>query len=574
MPWFAEMSEAIIKTGDQELTENTIAMLRDFIEEYHYQPRPNGELNAGLGRLPNLCKYLPYLFDAEDMTPRDCVEILKFLAKEGEYMWMNPSKRRRDNLDNMGMAITAALIRLSVTFPELAESKVWLEDACGRLDHLMDHLVMKDGAYTEHTMGYPVMMLNMMMDLSEFCRERNTFLPEKIEGKTHQLARYLMNVSMPDGYPPSWGEGGPANSKSALRRAAEYFDDAELRWWCGLTEEPHVPGYTSVHYPEAKIAVFRSGWDENALTLFFAPRVGGGHYHVDQNHISLYGYGRKLLVDTGMSSYSGAHPHYDWQRHQGKSHNSVEVDGKGFPRLELGRGGGRGSNIGFENLSKSELFVGEKIEFASGYAAGYPNVPHFRDIICLKQVGVFVVADVLKPSDGKSHIYDQCWHLSPDLDFEVDEHTSKVSSLNENGANIDIIPLYPEHPDSLVRKGYNAHPLGDTQYPAFRQKKEGDVIFLTLLHPRKNKNDAIECRAEVANRIAVIHFESKQGRGLCLLGLNGNTDLRYQDIYARARFVYVHFDAENKFEFAAAVEGSELVLKGEAIKFEELKAQP
>lgn len=360
MYWLGDITSSAVLGGDQEAGKKTIAMLRDFIEEYNYQSRANGELNAGLGRLAGLSKYLPYLFDLEVMTARDCVEILKFLCKEGEYMWLNPSKLRRDNYDNMGLSLISSITTLCITFPELSDSELWKEDAFARADDLMNHLILEDGAYTEHTMGYPFPVLQMMLDLLEYCKEHDASLPESFTKKTHQLALYLMNVSMPDGFPIAWGEGGPRNTKTStiVMRAAKYFDDAELKWWCGLSEEFHAPEYTSIHYPDAKIVMLRNTWDENAVAMFVSPRVGGGHYHVDQNHISLSAYGRKLLDDTGMSSYSWDHPHFDWQRHQTKSHNTVEVDEKGFPRLEA-----PGATMSPEGDCKSELFVSEQLEY-------------------------------------------------------------------------------------------------------------------------------------------------------------------------------------------------------------------
>ncbi len=569
MYWLGDMATCAVRSGDFETAKKTIALLRDFIEEYNYQPRPWGELNAGLGRLPNLCKYVPYLFDSEAMTGRDCVEILKFLCKEGEYMMLNPSKLVRDNLDNMGMSIVAAITTLSITFPELADAKIWQADSYERTDKLMNYLVLNDGAYTEHTMGYPFAVLGMMLDLLEFCDGRGVKLPDSFAPKTLQLAKYMMNVSMPDGIPPAWGEGGPRNTKTndAVKRAAKHFNDKELVWWCGLTEKKYTPQYSSVHYPDAKIVMFRSDWLDDGLVMFVSPRVGGGHYHVDQNHISLYGYGRNLLVDTGMSSYSGVHPHFDWQRHQTKSHNTVEVDEKGFPRLEHA-----GSTRILEGDCKSELFVSEQVEYFKGYAAGYPNVMHNRSVMYLKNPGLYIVADIMTPNDGFEHTYDQCWHFSPEIDFTVDENAGRVWSSQVGKANIDVVSLHPTKPEILVRKGFNANPLGDTIYPAFRQKVEGVAQFYTLLYPKRaGDNSTITVKPlNTSGDFKAFEVELPEGRGIYVFSPNGEAVMRFGAFDIKAECGYIQLDKDGAVSYAVLLNGGHLLLDGSKIDFIEL----
>ncbi|MFI4910163.1 MAG: heparinase II/III family protein [Sedimentisphaeraceae bacterium JB056] len=565
--WLGDISRCAVTDGDNEVGEKVISMLRDFIEEYNYQSRANGELNAGLGRLTGLSTYLPYLFDLDVMTGRDCTEIMKFLCKEGEYMWLNPSKLRRNNYDNMGLSLISSITTLCLTFPELADSNLWKEDAFARAEDLMDHLVLADGSYTEHTMGYPFPVLQMMLDLLDYCKDHNASLPESFSRKTHQLAKYLMNVSMPDGVPVAWGEGGPRDTKTnaAVKRAAEFFDDEQLQWWCGLTKNDYAPKYTSLNYPDAKIVMLRSGWDENAIAIFVSPRVGGGHYHVDQNHISLSAYGRKLLVDTGMSSYSGSHPHFDWQRHQTKSHNTVEVDEKGFPRLEM-----PGATMSPEGDCKSELYLSEKVEYFKGYAAGYPTVLHNRSVMYLKEPGLFIVADLMQPSDDIEHAYNQCWHLSPLLDYEVDG--ARVSTT-DSGVGIEIVSLYPQDAKCFVRDGFNANPLGDTKYPCFRQKSAGQARFYTLLYPKKDagKSDVEITLLEESEEAIAFEIQLPQGKGVYLHNTNPANAINVSNLSIKAEFAYIQFDVGEKIDYAMVLNGEELIFGGKEVDFVELK---
>ena len=470
----------------------------------------------------------------------------------------------------MGLSLVAAMTTLAVTFPELSDAEVWQEIAFIRADELMGHLVLDDGAYTEHTMGYPFPVLGMMLDLLDFCKEQKAPLPPSFSIKTHQLARYLMNVSMPDGVPPNWGEGSSRSSKNniSVQRAAEYFKDQQLLWWCGLSKEEHLPGYASLNYPDAKIALFRSGWDTNALVMFVSPRVGGGHYHVDQNHLSLSAYGSKLLVDTGMSSYSGSHPHFDWQRHQGKSHNTVEVDGKGYPRFEKKD---RGRN--YEGDCSSKLFVCDKVEYFQGSASGYPNVLHERSIMYLKEPGLYLVADIMTPKDNGKHIYDQCWHLHPELEFTVSGKDRKIGTSRSGKANLDLVGLYPVNPEILIRNGFNAKPLGDTRYPSFRQECEGVARFYTLLYPKRGgAPSTIHAKPiKISKETVAFEFDLPGGKGIYMQCAGESKDVEIENITVHAEFAYLQFNHGGTLDYAALLHGRQLLVDGRKVEFVELE---
>ena len=84
----------------------------------------------------------------------------------------------------------------------------------------------------------------------------------------------------------------------------------------------------------------RNGWDANAHWAFFdMGPAGAAHRHVDKLHLSVTGYGRDILVDSGRFTYKGG----KWRRHfTGTSaHNTVVIDGArqnvGAPQSERHR---------------------------------------------------------------------------------------------------------------------------------------------------------------------------------------------------------------------------------------------
>lgn len=566
--WFNDMVAMAVNTDDFEDGKTTLRLIRSCVGSFP-SGRFNSELDAGQ-RAMYFARLLPYLFKSKACTPRDCVELLKFVVRDSTLLYLNGSKLVRDNMDNMGMGLIAGMLSTSVAFPELADSKLWKDDADARFAKLLPRLVLKDGAYTEHTFGYPFGVLGLMVDQLELYKQTHSKAPEALWNKSHELARYLMLCSLPDGILPDWGEGSAKNSSNpAIQRAAQTFDDPELLWWATKGKTGHEPELKTVSFPEAKIGVLRDSWKPDANVLFVSSRVGGGHYHVDQNAIVLYAYGRIQLNDTGMSSYSGRHPAFDWQRHQTKSHSTVEVDEKGFPRLEK-----LNKDFGWnqEGPCGSSVFTAAQASLFEGWAGGYPNVRHERRVLSLKEAGIYFVADLLKPNDGKSHIYDQCWHISPVNQFKTEAETCRVWTADDKAANLEIMPLYPQKLQLLVRNGFNAVPLMDTTYPSFRQVVSGNAEFLTILAPTRPGVPARSLRARLLatpNGTHCAEIATVQGRGVFLIAY-AKAPVKAGTIETDGRCAYVQFGQSGKVLWSVLAGGTTLKVDGAETLFESM----
>lgn len=561
--WLHNMTGWAVDSDDPQAGRITLDLIGDFAADYPKNRFDNYLNVAGRGEYYSEC--LPHLFKVEACTPRDCVELLKAVVRDMHSLFLF----RGGDGKNASMSVLYAMHQGCFSFPELAASKAWLAEAQKRLEGLLKTLVMKDGAYVEHTFGYPFGVLNQFLNLLQLYTANEIAPPAKLAEKAHRLARYLMFCSLPDAEMPKWGEGNGKNTRLSppIRRAAELFNDPELTWWITVGQFGYEPKHSDVSYPEAKIAVLRSDWSPEANYLFFAPRAGGGHYHVDQNMVVLYAYGQPLLNDTGMSSYESRHPHFDWQRHQTKSHNTVEVDEKGFPRFK------QGVTASEEVPCASAVYDSERAAFLDGWADGYPQVRHRRSIFHHKYAGFYVVYDLLTPKDGKSHTYDLNWHIHPFNKFETDGETCEVWTTNEATANLYIKSLYPEKPELLVREGFNAVPLTEKTYPAFRQVNEGDAEFVTLLNPVVAGENPRKILAELLSApdgAKALAVETNHGRGIMIFSPAG-VMIKVEAVTTDARFAYVQFDKGGKVSWSVQTGGSFVRVDGKDISAEELR---
>ena len=518
--------------------------------------------------LPNAAK----VFKRKDCTPKECVEYLKGVSKMG-MIWSN-GYCPNTSINGLGgnwipWHSHDAAVSLDA-LPELSDGKRWIAKSYEYLNTNLKYIMLDDGSYIEHTFGYPRKVLPLMMNLRDLFLEHGLPVSDRFGFQTHRMGRYLMFSSLPNGLGIEWGEGHMGNSRQMVARAAHYFNDPELDWWASYGERGHAPKVKDVHFPESKTCIFRSSWNEDANFLFFAPRTGGSHYHADQNMIELYAYGQRFLRDTGMCSYSSKDPAFDFLRHQNRSHNTIEVDGKGFPRFER-----TGEDRTQDDLCESKMYSSSKAGFAQGWGAGYPTVRHERDVFFVRDTGMTVVLDILKPKDDKVHTYDQCWHLDPSNTYKSDAKTCKVWTTNKEAPNLDMFPVHPKGLKLLLRDGWNMQPRTETVYPSFRQKTAGNAEFLTLIRPTPQGASSRELKAEKINTgkkdVRAIKITTAEGTAILAFSrVKGVVTVEHVETDAECAFV--QFDKNGKVKWAVRKGGSTLTVKGEKIQSELMKS--
>ena len=516
--------------------------------------------------------YLPNadrVFKREDCTARQCVEYLKGVCKMG-MIWSN-GYCPNPTINGLGgnwipWHSHDAVVNL-VALPELIDHVRWIGKTCEYLNANLHNIIFDDGSYIEHTFGYPRKILPLMITLRDIYLEHGFPVSDQYGEQLHRMARYLLFCAcLPDGRDMTWGEGAVGNTRRMLRKAAGYFSDPALSWWASNGKLGVPPAITDVYYPDSVLSVFRSSWHEDANFLFFAPRTGGSHYHTDQNMIELFAYGQRFLRDTGMCAYSNKDPAFNFLRHQNRSHNTIEVDGKGFPRPPKGD-----PLTLIAGPCDLKAYASTKAGFAQGWGGGYPNVRHERDVFFVRDTGMTVVLDILKPKDKNVHTYDQCWHFDPSNTFESDADTCRVWTTNELAPNLDILPVYPEGLKLLLRDGWNMRPRKQTVYPSFRQKTAGDAEFLTLMRPTPVFADSRQLQAEMVNThsndVRAMWISTADWTGLLILSRAAGF-VKVADLVTDAECVYVQFDQDDKVAWAVRKGGTGLTLKGQPLSCE------
>jgi hypothetical protein len=251
----------------------------------------------------------------------------------------------------------------------------------------------------------------------------------------------------------------------------------------------------------------RSGWDKDARYLLLdAGPFGYGHQHEDKLSFVIHAYGANLLVDPGNYAYDNS----PWRRYVigSYAHNLIHVDGQYQRRQGLPRD----QYVVKEPLPHVWQTTAE-FDYASasfgalayeGFGAKKARLAtHTRHVLFVKRSGAiqqrqgsgdyWLVVDALQPNDDKPHTYEAMFHLDV-KDVDVDPATKRVLSLNEDAANLAIIPAAdaglsvdivkgqekPFVQGWVPARGYDVRPIPT---PIFKRAATGPAYFVYVFFP-------------------------------------------------------------------------------------------
>ncbi|MBQ7900878.1 MAG: heparinase II/III family protein [Clostridia bacterium] len=232
------------------------------------------------------------------------------------------------------------------------------------------------------------------------------------------------------------------------------------------------------------MASSRTGWTTDSSMLLMSAKNGGNHNHKDSLHMMFYARDKELLADTGMTSYDGGHPHFQWQRHTTRSHNTIEIDGTAQ----------RGSNYLYNYSTSSanwngeaslDLYSSEPVDRIVAWTDATEGFRHYRNVSYIKNHNFLIVSDMVSPEDDEVHSYTQNWHTSAkSTQYNTIDNTTKIGRTNfSGGTNLLIAQANTDNLELTLETGYSADSSNTTKYFCYTQKAAGDIMYNTVLYP-------------------------------------------------------------------------------------------
>jgi heparinase II/III-like protein len=353
----------------------------------------------------------------------------------------------------------------------------WKSLAARRLTALVTESIDLEGVTNEQSVEYELYNYNRY----RAARSRLSTCGEPVPSafsRLYKMPLFLAHATLPSGHYEMLGDTGD-NSATVIRGTP-----AEFAATLGVTGPKPI---TELAVYTAGYAFGRSGWgesrpfsDEVAFTLRWGP-PRRFHGHMDGGAITLYGYGSRLLLDSGRFTYNyNAYRTYFVGR---SAHNVVTVDGVPFDATRsTTRTALRTSSTHFE-LATRHL--------------GYAGVDSRRRLIFSRGLNYVVVYDQLFSS--VFHRYRQLWHLREDANPWA---TGVAAGTRRPRGNVLIRQLYGSETIRITTGATN--PIqGWLSYrynvrvpnPTVEVAKTGtSVRYLTVLLPDADEHFAVSFR--------------------------------------------------------------------------------
>lgn len=370
--------------------------------------------------------------------------------------------------------------------------------ATNRLSQLISEHFTIDNVHKEHSPGYHYMILGSLMGAKQTDLITNPAISERIEA----MEKVLTWMIKPNYYTAPFGDTDPREMVRG-ERLARRFKNSGLQ---AIISKGKIGSY-----PEAGVSAFYdAGY---AFARLFAPNVqpefANASYlaqtacfhsrvHKQADHLSFIWYdkNRDILIDPGRYAYAGRTERGSELFNQGfwysdpkriycettRAHNTVEIDGKSFPRK-------------VKPFGSALLYAAEE----DGCAVTYCEATHFRRIrhnrLLIMGPGRFLlVLDWLYDRSGTFHNYRQYFHFATEWnvckqdDTIIAHHPGSesltsldlcVTSLIET-ASLSPVVRGQEEPDLLGWLSDQANSLIPTSCFHFHQYSNQPTSFVTL----------------------------------------------------------------------------------------------
>ena len=289
---------------------------------------------------------------------------------------------------------------------ETPASPRWWSTGARLLEHELDEQILPDGGHFERSPMYHAQVLEDLLEIQTLATATNQSLAcaDRLAHTTRKMADFLRGILHADGEIPFFNDAALGMARPAADLLAVTGADGRS----AASDEPEV-----ALFPETGYGVLRHrAW---ASSLVFdcgplGPDYQPGHGHCDVLSYELALHGRRVIVNTGTSTYDRNGDRL-YERSTA-AHNTVRVDGEDQAEIWASFRVGRRPRVG-----KLEQGSSGPYHWLRGEHFGYQHrgVVHAR-LIAFRADGVWLVADLLKGRG--THRWESFIHLHPAVQVE------------------------------------------------------------------------------------------------------------------------------------------------------------
>jgi len=335
---------------------------------------------------------------------------------------------------NHANAVGDALMTFAARFPLYRDSKKWFDFGYEKLCSNTLKQFWADGGCREPAMNYHGFSLATLLSGLETARKFGLKTPEEVMNRLEKALAYTAYMLKPDGQVPSYGDTDIEEFRPNIKKWQGWREGEAMKAYTMFGREDCLyiatagkkgkrPEQCSYNFPITRHYILRSDWGgengegfEDARYLFLRGGNNGSHGHWDLNQITLYAYGRPLIIDPGRTDYGTP---LMVELSKATSHNVLLCD----DRLDQNN----------DKIELREWHTTPAMDLVDNhYAQIYPGVSHGRAIVFVRP-DYFVVFD---RAQGKEphNLGINFWLTPPEV--TIDKASGSVRTNEPNGSNL------------------------------------------------------------------------------------------------------------------------------------------
>tara|TARA_R110000868_G_scaffold220806_1_gene472235 strand:- start:13554 stop:15605 length:2052 start_codon:yes stop_codon:yes gene_type:complete len=497
----SQIFNTYLETGNPKYADYIDLFLRDFIIKSNPYPAVKSGTSVWRGlevaaRAKIWTKIFYGLLESDYISPATQLLMLSSLPDHAHY------NRNFHSSNNWLTMEISSLATVAAYFPEYKNSEEWLDYAIDTMVESMKDQVYPDGVQTELSSHYHNVSLINFELFKDICDKANKVLPDFYNRTIEDMYGYITHMMRPSGFRLLNNDGDRGSDRNFILNGAKKYHHPDWEYIAtngrsGLTP---VDG-PSYFYPWAGHFVSRSGFDEEAQWSFFDMGPwGSGHQHNDKLHLSVSGYGKDFLVDSGRFAYTGEVAAKFRSYAKGSAgHNLILIDGKGQTK---------GPSLAQAPLADSHFKITEAFDYASNSFDQFIDMEgkakHTRVVFYVRNEFWMVVDKVETDRPRK---IDALWHWYPDN--MIKKEGTIVKTTNERG-NLALIPIGKQALNVEFIKGqeepeiqgwyspeYNVYEPNITS--SYTTNIDSDTSFVWLLMPSEKGTPKIKTKIKSEN---------------------------------------------------------------------------
>jgi len=343
------------------------------------------------------------------------------LLVQGDFM--NSTTKLYELTNNKAVGHWTALTTLGLLFPEFKNAATWQSKGTTQMFNAMGAQFRADGVHYEQSPGYHGGAMGGFFDVYRLSAVNGQPWSDKAVRRLRGIIEAFYQMLSPDGTQAALSDTYRSTGSTFFSRASILLGDTRWPksrprlddvWQLGtaaaaqLQSAPTIPTSlpgrgSTAYFGDSGYYISRTGDDSDARQLIFdAGPKGGDHGHFDLLNFELYGYGKPLISDPGLLSYSSSYATQRTAIISTAAHNTINIDGLNHAASEK-------STVG-----KLTMWVrknGGTQMAATHYAyTGFKGAPVVARAIFHNRGDLFVIADW--GSASATHTYSQGFNLS------------------------------------------------------------------------------------------------------------------------------------------------------------------